>query len=115
MKSLDGRLLSRRQILAGKCNRPTILYVGCQRGGMGARDAGGGVGVGSRTIARLQHGRPNPDAFGTSRLLRPADLLHPTGDRLLGLRRPAKFRSFCRDYLLGCLAWLQCSFEQKRP
>src|SRR6516164_2229508 len=51
MKSLDGRLLSRRQILAGKCNRPTILYVGCQRGGMGARDAGGGVGVGSRTIA----------------------------------------------------------------
>ena len=27
------------------------FYVGCQRGGIGARDAGGGVGVGLRTIA----------------------------------------------------------------
>jgi hypothetical protein len=40
---------------------------------------------------------------GAGRLLRPANLLRPIGDHLLTLGRPFKFRSLCRDYLLGCL------------
>ena len=37
------------------------------------------------------------------RRLRPTELLNPVRDHLLGLRRPAKFRGRCRDYLFGCL------------
>ena len=41
----------------------------------------------------LRQGWPNSNVFGTG--------LDPICDHLLGLRRPAKFRSLCRDYLLG--------------
>ena len=37
---------------------------------------------------------------------RPAELLHPARDHLLGFGRPAKFGGPCRDYLLCCLAVL---------
>ena len=55
-------------------------------------------------MRRIGLGRPNSGAFGTGRLLRPAKLQHPTRDHLLALRRPAEFRSLCRNYLLGRLA-----------
>jgi hypothetical protein len=42
--------------------------------------------------------------FGTGRWLRPAELLDPARDHLLGLRGPAKFRGPRPDHLLGCLA-----------
>ena len=41
--------------------------------------------------------------FGTGRC-RPANLLDRARNHLLRLRRPAKFGSLCRDYLLCCLA-----------
>jgi hypothetical protein len=41
--------------------------------------------------------------FGTGRWLRPADR-DPTRNDLPGPRRPTKFRSLCRNYLLACIA-----------
>src|SRR6516162_9281373 len=71
-------------------------------GGSGRRfrDDRGGHGLRDRCHSRLRQGWPNSSAFGTRRWLR----LNPTRDHLLGLRRPAKFRSLCGDYLLGYFA-----------
>ena len=52
----------------------------------------------------LRRGQLNSGACGTSRGRHPAEPLDPARDHLLGLRRPAKFRGSCRDYLLCCLA-----------
>src|SRR6516162_5022937 len=66
----------------------------------GFRDDRGGHGLHNRCHSRLRQEWPNSGAFGTPRWLR----LNPTRDHLLGLRRPAKFRSLCGDDLLGYFA-----------
>jgi hypothetical protein len=48
-------------------------------------------------LPRIRHGRPNSSVFGTCQRLRPAKLLHPARDHLLGFGRPAKFWGACRD------------------
>jgi hypothetical protein len=50
---------------------------------------------------RLRRDSLGSNFFGIGRWFGPAN--RPVRDHLLGLRRPAKFRGRCRDYLFGCL------------